>query len=307
MIALNDSRLVKCRKCLNAISGLKKDCTLPFLISMTTVLDSCSAPHSRSGTQAGHRRIKAFTLIELLVVIAIIAILAAMLLPALSRSKAKAQQTRCLSNMKQLSLGFMLYLTDNADTFPFLASNNGFQVEDWVYWWKNPPNLPDGTPATIDKSPIFITAGAKDTNVFRCPRDIAQVRGYPLSYTFETLIESVNGPVINHGFGSIRGKNGATPNNAPTYFRSTGVVNAANKMMLAEEPIEDKPGDMPPSGGGVADDGRWVPVDPNKNYQRNNTLTVRHNGKANVGFADGHAIVATYMDATNLNAVIPDR
>jgi prepilin-type N-terminal cleavage/methylation domain-containing protein len=69
---------------------------------------------------------RAFTLIELLVVIAIVGILAALLLPALGRAKAQAKRAACLSNVKQINVGTLMYAHDNADLFPILPTPNPY-------------------------------------------------------------------------------------------------------------------------------------------------------------------------------------
>src|SRR5688572_8537196 len=121
-----------------------------------------------------------FTLIELLVVIAIIAILAAMLLPALSRAKLKAQGIYCMNNHRSLLLAWRMYVDDNQDRLPY-ASENPLASPPTVGAWVtgtldfSPGNRSNWDPdQDITKSPIWPYCG-KNLTIWRCPSDKSTV------------------------------------------------------------------------------------------------------------------------------------
>ena len=135
--------------------------------------------------KTGHAKIgfrrRGFTLIELLVVIAIIAILAAMLLPALGRAKIRAQGTGCMNNSKQLMLAWRMYAEDSHDSLPFAyATVPAATPYSWIP--SGPPYDLNDAPgaettqgnwdynATIRKSPIWPYCG-NSVGIWHCPAD----------------------------------------------------------------------------------------------------------------------------------------
>jgi len=112
---------------------------------------------------------RAFTLIELLVVIAIIAILAAMLLPALSKAKTRAQGTRCLNNVKQLQLAWQLYADENGDVIPPSAGGSPTTNQSWCAGNFNVSPADKTNLDLLKNSLLGPLAGS--TGIYKCPGD----------------------------------------------------------------------------------------------------------------------------------------
>jgi prepilin-type N-terminal cleavage/methylation domain-containing protein/prepilin-type processing-associated H-X9-DG protein len=251
----------------------------------------------------GHRSSsrRGFTLIELLVVIAILAILAALLLPALGRAKIKARAVYCMNNKKQLMLAFKLYTDDhNGVFFPMTYMGDDGWIRGWLDFNDNNPDNWD-TDTLLNPKRAVLGPYTKAPGIYRCPADWSQVNPSGQGAVSRIRSVSVSQAVGTWSDGSSPtwgvwlDSAGASPDNPggkwQVYYRESVVVRPAPSQLwvfVDEHPASINDGAcgfrMPNSFADTASQG-WVDFPAGF-----------HNNTGSFSFMDGHAELHRWVE-----------